>query len=241
MSADVIEAADILVTELNEQAAMLSQSGVNALSAGNLLEAKTIIDAIEQTQVLRGRAEQLKSDIATLHLAFGRGAPQEPEIDDDILEIAGRRQERTDPILMNEKRRKILRQLENLHRTRLHRRSAAIYRSEDNDLGIVCTMSKWHVKNENYWYAYHPHQDEVLGETKRAYFVLGMMDLEQAIAIPLEIMRQNLGKLNTTHTPDGRSYWHIHIARTRAGSLALQRAKGEPSLPLDRYIVNLTA
>lgn len=240
MSADAIEAADILVTELNEQAAMLSQSGVNALSSGQISEAKVIIDAIERTQLLRGRAEQLKADIAALQSAFVPEAAHHRVVDDDIwsdLEIHNRRQDRTDPMVMNEKRNKILRQLENQHHARLHRRSAAIYRSDDNDLGVVCTMSKWHIKNENYWYAYHPHQDEFLGETKKGYFVLGMMDLEEAVAIPLDVIRQNLGKLNTTTTPDGRSYWHIHISRSRNGRLALQRARGETALPLDNYIV----
>src|SRR5439155_6862576 len=58
MNADTIEAADILVTELSEQAALLSESGVTALSNGHLAEAKLIIAAIEQTQTLRDQAEQ---------------------------------------------------------------------------------------------------------------------------------------------------------------------------------------
>jgi hypothetical protein len=102
-------------------------------------------------------------------------------------------------------------------------------------------MSKWHAKNENYWYAYHPHQDEFLSTTKQGYFVFGMMDSAIAVALPVEMIRQNLAKLNTTTTPDGRSYWHIHISRSRSGGLALQRAKGEPPVPLDRYIVQHSA
>ena len=53
MNADAIDAADILVTELSEQAALLSQSGVNALSGGHLGEAKLIISAIEEAKALR--------------------------------------------------------------------------------------------------------------------------------------------------------------------------------------------
>ncbi len=142
---------------------------------------------------------------------------------------------------MNAKRNEILRQLESKHGVRFHRRSAAIYRSEANEIGVVCTMSKWHAKNENYWYAYHPHQDKFLATTKDGYFVLGMMDLELAVVLPVEVIRQNLGKLNTTMTPDGRSYWHIHVSRSENGALSLQRAKGEPSVSVDRYMLRIVS
>lgn len=241
MNADAIDAADILVTELSEQAAVLSQSGMTAFSNGHLAEAKLIINAIEQTHALRDRAEQLKTDIAALHSTLIPTAqPEEatPRVfSPEYFENGGRKQDRTDPVLMNTKRNKILRLLESKYGVRLNRRSAAIYRSDGSEVGIVCTMSKWHAKNENYWYAYHPHQNEFLGTTKQGYFVLGMMDSEEAIILPLTVIRQNLDKLNTTTTPDGRSYWHIHISRSGSGNLSLQRARGEPPLSLDRHIV----
>ena len=243
MNADAIDAADILVTELSEQEALLSQSGVNALANGYYQEAKLIITAIEQTQALRNRAAQLKADIAELH----SGLVPMVEPDDEARSAiepeypeSGRRQDRTDPVLMNAKRNKILRQLEGRHHIRLRRRSAALYRSEARDVGVVCTMSKWHAKNENYWYAYHPHQNEFLKTAKQGYFVLGMMDVEFAIVLPVDVIRQNLDKLNTTTTPDGRNYWHIHISRSGRGGLSLQRAKGEPPLPLDNYVLQLS-
>jgi hypothetical protein len=244
MNADAIDAADILVTELSEQAAALSQSGMNALSNGHLAEAKFIIGAIEQTHALRDRAEQLKIEIATLHSTLVPTA----QPDDDTLKIfnseefenVGRKQDRTDPALMNAKRNEILRRLESKHGVRFHRRSAAIYRSEANEVAVVCTMSKWHVKNENYWYAYHRHQDEFLAQAKQGYFVLGMMDADVAVALPLAIIRQNLEKLNTTTTPDGRSYWHIHVSPSGKGGLCLHRARGEPPLPIDHYTVRIT-
>jgi hypothetical protein len=245
MNADAIDAADILVTELNEQTALLSQSGVNALSNGNLAEAKLIISAIEETQALRNRAEQLKAEIAGLYSALvptsQAGAETFEIVGPDNSENIVRKQDRTDPVSMNAKRSEILSVLENKHGVRFHRRSAAIYRSNGNELGVVCTMSKWHAKNENYWYAYHPHQDEFLGTAKRGYFVLGMMDAGVAIALPLEVIRQNLEKLNTTTTPDGRSYWHIHVSPSREGGFSLQRARGEPPLSLDRHVLRILA
>ncbi len=67
MNTDAIDAADILTTELSEQEAFLSQVGIDALSNGNFAEAKLIISAIEQTQSLCNRAEQLKTEIIALH------------------------------------------------------------------------------------------------------------------------------------------------------------------------------
>jgi hypothetical protein len=243
MNSDTIDAAEILITELSELAALLSQSGVSALLSGHLGEARLIINAIEETQMLHSRAAQLKTDIAALHSALV--AATQPN--DDGLEAGssrdfangGRRQDRTDPTLMNAKRNKILAQLESIHHARFHRRSAAIYRTDEDQIGIVCAMSKWHARNENYWYAYHPHQDQFLASVRRGYFVLGMMDLETAVALPADVIRKNLGKLNTTTTPDGRSYWHIHISHSEIGELVLHRAKGESPLPLGRYTLQI--
>jgi hypothetical protein len=239
MNSDTIDAAEILITELSEQEALLSQSGVSALLSGHLGEARLIINAIEETQVLHDRAEHLKTDIAALHSVLL--AAMQPDDGGSGIDSSedftngGRRQDRTDPALMNAKRNKILTQLESMHHARFHRRSAAIYRTEDDQIGIVCSMSKWHAKNENYWYAYHPHQDGFLASVRRGYFVLGMMDSEAAVALPADVIRQNLGKLNTTTAPDGRSYWHIHISHSETGELVLHRAKGEPPLPLGQY------
>jgi len=244
MNADTIDAADILVTELDEQEALLSQSAVSAMSNGHLQEAKLIIGAIEQTQDLRNRAKQLKVDIAALHSSLVPVAQSQDEVPppfaSEFFERGGRKQDRTDPVIMNAKRNKILRLLEAKHHIRLRRRSTALYRSDGNEIGVVCAMSKWHQKNENYWYAYHPHQDEFLETASQGYFALGMMDVESAIVLPVEIIRQNLDRLNTTTTPDGRSYWHIHVSRSGRGGLSLQRARGEPPLSLDHYVLKLT-
>jgi hypothetical protein len=243
MGTDPIDAADILVTELSEQAALLSESGVNALTSGYLGDARLIINAIEQTHALRDRAEQLKRDIADLYSSLvpsEHGEGDARAVLTDSVGIEARKQDRTDPVLMNGKRNQIIRKLENVHGVRLHRRSAAIYRSDDEEINIVCTMSKWHMKNEIYWYAYHPHQDDILGASKKGYFVLGMMDMECAVVLPVEVIRGTLPKLNTTTAPDGRRYWHIHISRADNGGLWLLRARGEPPLSVNRYLVEIS-
>ena len=101
-------------------------------------------------------------------------------------------------------------------------------------------MSKWYPKNANYWYAFHQYHNKYLETTKEGYFILGMMDLNVAVALPLAVLRENLDKLNMTVAPDGdKRYWHIHISRAENGRLSLQRARGEPPLPLDPYVVQI--
>ena len=242
MNTDTIDAADILVTELNEQVVMLSRSGARALESGQIGKAKSMINAIESTQAFLDRAEQLKIDIKSFYEGL---IPQTPSfgLTSDNKQAnsdqPARRQDRTDRALLNAKRDQILRQLETEHTVRLNRRSSATYKSEDNEIGVVCTISKWYEDGDGYWYAYHSNQDQFLDSVKHGYFVLGMMDSDTAIVLPLNLIRENLNKLSTTSIPGGETYWHINIDRGPRGALSLHRARGEPSLRLDSYIMQI--
>jgi hypothetical protein len=244
MNTDTIDAADILVTELNEQVVMLSRSGARALEAGQIIKAKSMIRAIESTQGFLDRAEQLKIDISAF---YERPTPQNRDSESasdrgpGTSDQPARRQDRTDRALLNAKRDQILHQLETKHSIRLNRRSSATYKSEDNEVGIVCTISKWYADGDGYWYAYHSSQDQFLGSVKHGYFVLGMMDADAAIVLPLHLIRENLEKLSTTTITGGETYWHINVDREVNGALSLHRARGEPSLPLDSYVLRIIA
>lgn len=244
MNTDTIDAADILVTELNEQVVMLSRSGARALENGQISAAKTMIGAIESTQGFLDRAEQLKTDIKAFYERLTPRAPRfEPMGDKQHAspDQSTRRQDRTDRALLNAKRDQILRQLEAKYSVRLDRRSSATYKSADDEFGIVCTISKWYADGDGYWYAYHSNQDLFLSSVKRGYFVLGMMDSDKAIVLPLSLIRENLTKLSTTAIAGGETYWHINVDRGVNGALSLHRARGERSLPLDNYIIQITA
>jgi hypothetical protein len=242
--AGVIEAADRLVTALTRQEAWFSQELTNAVSNRDLGKAKLTIRRMEEAQALQNGAEKLKAEIvafgASLSSPIQPNEPLQAFTPGHLVESDGRKQDRTNPASMNAKRNKIISQLEMNHGIRLQRQSPAIYRTENNAIGIVCTMSKWYAKNGGYWYAFHPEHDEYLATTTRAFFVLGMMDLPIAVALPLEVVRENLDKLNVTVKPGGRRrYWHFHISRSESGGLSLKRANGEPPLLLDPYVVQI--
>ena len=243
MNTDTIDAADILVTELNEQVVMLSRFGARALESGQIGKAKSMIRAIENTQDFLDRAEQLKVDIRAFYEGLTpQNTDAEPTSDErsSNSDQPPRRQDRTDRALLNAKRDQILRYLETKHNIRLNRRSSATYKSENSEVGIVCTISKWYADGDGYWYAYHSNQDQFLDSVQNGYFVLGMMDSDAAIVLPLRLIRENLSKLSTTAIPGGETYWHINVDRGLKGRLSLHRARGEPSLPLDNYIIRVT-
>jgi hypothetical protein len=241
MNTDAIDAAEMLVTELAEQAGILSGSSVMAIADGKLGAARVLIDAIERTNSLRNQAEELKKQIARLHDELTpRTTPTKDGAADDDSASEVRRQARTDPVLLNKKRNGILQGLETRYATRLRRWSAAMYTDEAKRFRVVCTISKWHAGHQNYWYAFHTHHDEFLRDADSGLFVLGMMNLDCALVLPLKVVKENLDKLNTTETAD-RKYWHIHVARTADGDLSLQRARGETPLALGRFVLKLPA
>jgi hypothetical protein len=241
---NAIEAADQMVKALTEHEARLSQEVTNAVSNGDLGRAKVGIQTIEETQVLRNDAEKLKAGIAALSTRLmspirPNDVPVRAFTPEHRIERDGRKQDRTDPVSMNDMRKKIIRQLEVHHSIQLSRQSPAIYRSRNNTIGIVCAISKCYPSG-GYWYAFHQYQDEYLASAGRGFFVLGMMDLLIAVALPLEVLRENLDKFNTTTTPDGRrTYWHIRVSRSDNGGLLLQRARGEPPLALEPYVLEI--
>lgn len=241
MNTDTIDAADILLTELNEQVVMFSRSGARALESGKLTEAKSMIGAIESTQGFLERAEQLKNDITAFYDRFTPLTQGSTARAQTSSPLPARTQDRTDRALLNAKRDQILRQLEADHGVRLNRRSSATYKSEKNEVGIVCTISKWYADGNGYWYAYHTNQDQFLSSVEDGYVVLGMMDTDSAIVLPLRLLRENLDKLSTTTIPGGDSYWHIIVQRGANDALSLHRSRGEVSLPLDSYVVQISA
>lgn len=126
---------------------------------------------------------------------------------------------------------------------RLIKRSRAQYWDADHAYRVVCTVSKRYTKRGStpYWYAYHPAWDEFLGEGEAGWFVLGCVDLAEAFAIPVGVMRQHLSQLNKTITPDRGHYWHVKLLESSAGQYALQLPNAGSSLPLVRYKLALPA
>jgi hypothetical protein len=99
-------------------------------------------------------------------------------------------------------------------------RSRTNFSDSRNEIGITCAVSKRYKREyQPYWYALHPKWLEFIRSVNEGFFVLGCMDKNEAYALPLTVIEQNLSALNTTEKGDKR-YWHVGLTMNE-GSLAL--------------------
>src|SRR6516162_5808097 len=109
----------------------------------------------------------------------------------------------TDATLLQEKRELIVNTLNDRERINLIKRSRALYWDAGHTIRVACTISKRYTKRSYpYWYAHHPAWEDFLSEGKKAFLVLGCMDLAVAFAVPWEILHPVFDGLNTTQKED---------------------------------------
>jgi hypothetical protein len=123
----------------------------------------------------------------------------------------------------------------------LIKRSRALYWDAGHTIRVACTISKRYTKRSYpYWYAHHPAWEDFLFEGKKAFLVLGCMDLAVAFAVPWEILHPVLDGLNTTQKDDS-IYWHINLTETESGELSMLLPKRNTALRLKEYALPLKA
>ena len=170
-------------------------------------------------------------------------ADQEEEHDEVDEDRPQRQWEFTDSDKLQAKREEIIEALNRRENTKLVKRSRALYWSSDRRIRAAFTLSKRYTRPGQvpYWYAYHPQWDEFLGAGESSYLVLGCMDLNSAFAVPLQVLRDVLSKLNvSTRATNNQQYWHIKVLEPSAGEYALQLPKSDESLPLNPYTLELS-
>jgi hypothetical protein len=233
---DIVEMSEKLLSLLDKTLSEWQHAGAAAFAEGRFDDARRLLTRIEEGRSVSAEFRNVHSRLEALIQDRTAGRPT---TDATALAEEPRKQDRTEPVILNARRRQILETLEKRLGSKLERQTPATYSNERKDIHVVCTISKWYATNGMYWYAYHPHQDKFLNKARDAYFVLGLLDTDVAIMLPHRVIRENLDHLNQTKTPQGREYWHVHISRSRFGGFQLHRARGKEPLPLDNYIVKL--
>lgn len=119
----------------------------------------------------------------------------------------------------------------------LIKRSRTSYHSSDKSLRVSCLVSKEHdpEKKPNYWYAFHPHQQEYLAAGESSFVVFGCGSSKRVLAIPFREFSTWLEGLWTTESEDG-SYWHVVIDRVDE-QFSLRRRKGLEPVDLTSYLL----
>lgn len=116
----------------------------------------------------------------------------------------------------------------------LLRRSKVIFSSPDEQTVLVCAVSKKHEGND-YWFAFHPHQKEILEQGKEQFVAFGCGSPDTLLLIPFSDFSKWLDGMNVTQNGD-RMYWHISIY-TEQDHLVLHRRRGEERIDLTRYLL----
>jgi hypothetical protein len=147
----------------------------------------------------------------------------------------------TDSTLLQKKRDSIISTLAHREGTSLIKTSRALYWNSTHNVRAACMVSKRYAKKGSppYWYAFHPHWNDFLGDAENGFLVLGCMDRNDAFALPLSVVRGSLKALNITEREDGKHYWHLHLAEKADGAIELLLPKIKSSLPLSPYLLTL--
>lgn len=119
----------------------------------------------------------------------------------------------------------------------LVKRSRAGYSSPDKTVALNCSVSKEHNPDThpNYWFAFHPHQQEFLRQHPKAYVAFGCGTSARLLLIPYADFEPWLEDMWTTSNDD-RIYWHVVIYREGDG-YTLRRKKGAKPIDVTPYLL----
>lgn len=108
------------------------------------------------------------------------------------------------------------------------RRSRATYISPSKDTALNCTVSREHhtSSGKGYWFAFHTHQRDSLGNFENAYVAFGCGSAETVLLIPFADFKGWLDGMNMTQN-DEREYWHVQIIKDNNKYILLQKANIE--------------
>jgi len=119
----------------------------------------------------------------------------------------------------------------------LVKRSSAVYSSPDDNLAVICINSREYkkAKGSGYWFAFHPHQRDLLQNHKQAFVALGCGSVDSILLIPGTSFVTWLTRFHITEL-ENRFYWHIRVEKNREGYRMLVK-KGEQPINLDEFLL----
>jgi hypothetical protein len=154
---------------------------------------------------------------------------QEPEVVDEGEEdqIEGKK---FTPVAFHEE---CIARIEKRINVSLIKKSRALFVSPDEDVRILCSVSRLHKRAGRYWFAFHPHQDHFLKEAKQSYVAFGCGDATTLFMIPFIDFKPWLEYFNQTERAD-RHYWHIQIKKTSKLFVMIGRS-GTKNIDITKY------
>ena len=119
----------------------------------------------------------------------------------------------------------------------LVKRSLAVYSSPDENLTVICINSREYKnsRHSGYWFAFHPHQRDLLKNHKRTFVAFGCGSEDSVLLIPGTTFVKWLDRFHKTEL-DNRFYWHVRIHKDKEGYL-LRVKKGAEPVRLNEYLL----
>ncbi|MGD0076348.1 MAG: hypothetical protein ABSD31_18735, partial [Candidatus Binataceae bacterium] len=184
-----------------------------------------IVDLVFETQQETDQKAQTNADLES----------------EDAAESANQEQgayEFTPRDKLDEKRLKIVHAFFKLKNATPVQRTRTNFSDSMNQVGATCAISKRYKRDyQPYWYALHPKWLVFMRSVSDGFFVLGCMDRNEAYALPIAFIEQNLEAMNTTEKGD-KKYWHVALTIDK-GSLALNLSSIGKKIDLAPYLFNV--
>ena len=224
---------------------------IRLISTEALMSLLAVKEDIEDPQiqgrihsVLRPREFTRLDEIVELLFSTAEDIKQEEVAEEDVL--AEEEHDPNDRSATLERKPKFIpvafhdaciQRIEKLLGTSLLKRSRATFSAPDQDLRVICAISREHTRGgtHSYWFAFHPHQAEYLSRTDNSYVAFGCGSERQLLLIRYTQFASWLDGMNETTKRD-RTYKHVSIFRV-GDRFELVRRQGYPRIDLTRYLV----
>lgn len=215
--------------------ALIKLMEVNLSSSSNEVTEKihTILQPIEYTRidkivdVIFTAAEDKISEIDEYDITENIDSNKENSI-----------QDRTPIEIINRRKDEIIRKFSEKLQSVLVKKKNSLYSDQSGEIHVVVSISKLYQRSENfYWYAYHKEpQRSFLKESKKGFMLFGMIDSDNAFAVPFSILENHWDEFYTTVKKNGKEYKHIFIYKTDIGFL-MRIGKIGTEIKLSDYLI----
>lgn len=195
---------------------------IRLLSTDSLLKLLSLKETLNDTKTIQQITELLKPREFTridrlIELIFVASqdlqieTPTEEEIEEGTNEKKTRKFLDERPAPMNFNEACFLKVQEKLG-INLVKQTRVSYSNQDKSTGLICAVSKEYEQGQftKFWFAFHPHQLELLNEFQNSYVAYGCGKPEETLLIPFKNFEPFLENCGTTEKEE-RMYWHIVI------------------------------
>jgi|GEM_PF-341943 len=101
---------------------------------------------------------------------------------------------------------------------------------------LTCSVSKYHEKQDTYWFSFGPIKRDWLLDAERGWCAFGCGSPDTLFSFPISEFQDFLPTFGTSHPENGKMYWHVKIRKTSGGWVFLTEGDHE-NIPIDTYLV----